>query len=162
MSFSIIACIGKNNELGKDNDLVFHFKEDMKFFRETTKGHAVVMGRNTWDSLGGKPLKNRKNYVLTHKNPELFEGATVISDADKFIKENENSSEEIFVIGGARVYEQFLPFSKTLFLTEVDKAADATVYFPTFDKTKYVQSTLKTIEENQTQYKIIKYSKKGK
>ncbi len=162
MSLSIIACIGKNNELGKNNDLVFHFKEDMKFFRETTRGHAVIMGRNTWRSIGSKPLPGRKNYVLTHQESELFTGAIAINNLKEFIKKNEDSEEEIFVIGGAKVYEQFLPFAKNLYLTEVDKTAEATVFFPKFKKENYRKQVIRSVEENQTNFKIIKYSKKGK
>ena len=91
MSFSIIACIGKNRELGKDNDLIFHFKEDMKFFRETTRGHTVVMGSNTWKSLGEKPLPNRQNLILSRSSMfNLPENAAQIPDLDAFIKKNAN------------------------------------------------------------------------
>ena len=94
---SIIAAIGKNRELGKDNQLIFHIKEDMKFFRETTTGHKILMGRKTWESLPHK-LPNRENIVISrHEIP----GADLsTSNIDDFIAKYQDSEEEIFVIGG--------------------------------------------------------------
>ena len=157
MSFSLIACIGKNNELGKNNDLIFHFKEDMAFFRETTKNHTVVMGYNTWLSLGEKPLPGRKNLILSHaKLKNLPKSAKQISDLKKFTQENKNSTEEIFIIGGASIYALFLPHASKLYLTEVDQeASDADVYFPNFDRKKYYSKILfKT-----SNFNIIKYTR---
>lgn len=161
MSFSLIACIGKNRELGKDNDLIFHFKEDMKFFRETTRGHTVVMGFNTWKSLGEKPLPNRKNLILSfEKMSNLPENAEQIPDLNEFVKENRDTDEEIFIIGGASIYKLFLPFAKTLYLTEVEAEKDADVFFPEFDKKEFDLTTLDTITENETKFNINKYTRK--
>ena len=161
MSFSIIACIGKNRELGKDNDLIFHFKEDMKFFRETTRGHPVVMGSNTWKSLGEKPLPNRQNLILSRSSiPNLPENAAQIPDLDAFIKKNVDSDEEIFVIGGASIYKLFLPYAHTLYLTEVNATREADVFFPEFNREDYDLTTLNTITEDQTNFNINKYTRK--
>ena len=92
--FSIIAAIGKNNEIGKKGDLVLHLKGDMRFFRETTKGHTVVMGKTTWGSLPAK-LKNRTNLVVSRDEvPGNPDG--VITDLDQYIKDHQNSKERIF------------------------------------------------------------------
>ena len=161
MSFSIIACIGKNHELGKDNDLVFHFKEDMKFFRETTRGHTVVMGLNTWKSLGEKPLPDRQNMILSHiPLTNLPENTTQISDLDNFIEGNKDTNEEIFIIGGATVYKLFLPFVNVMYLTEVDADTEADVFFPEFDKDQYDLTTINSLTENQTHFNINKYTRK--
>ena len=96
--FSIIAAIGKNRELGKGGDLVFHIREDMKFFKSTTVGHTVVMGRRTWESLP-KKLPGRKNVVVTRS--EIDGADETVADLPKYIQENKNTEEEIFVIGGA-------------------------------------------------------------
>ncbi|MBR3319837.1 serine hydroxymethyltransferase [Candidatus Saccharibacteria bacterium] len=164
MSFSLIACIGKNRELGKNNDLIFHFKEDMKFFRETTRGHTVVMGLNTWKSLGEKPLPGRKNLILSHqKLNNLPTGAEQIPDLDSFIKDNKDSSEEIFIIGGASIYKLFLPHATTLYLTEVDASRDADVFFPDFEFMKRVcdlRQIAKFTDENGIKFTINKYTKK--
>ena len=154
---SIIAAIGKNRELGVGNDLVFHLKEDMKFFRETTSGHKVVMGRKTWESLPGK-LKNRVNIVLSRSG---VEGADeCISDMDTFIATNKDTNEEIFVIGGGSIYAAFLPYAKNLYLTEIDSSANADIFFPEFDKSLYEKEIIKKGTENDLDYSIVKYTKK--
>lgn len=155
--FSLIAAIGKNNELGHNNQLIFHIKEDMKFFKDTTEGHKVVMGHKTWDSLPGK-LKNRENIVISRHD---FDGPDkIIHDIDQFITEHENTPEEIFIIGGGTVYYQFLPHAKHIYLTEVDASApEATTFFPEFDKTNYHQELIRKGTENGLDYSIIKYTK---
>ena len=155
--FSIIAAIGKNNELGKDNDLIFHLKEDMKFFREKTSGHKIIMGRRTWDSLPGK-LKNRENIVISHRE---FPGPdAIIHDLDKFIADNKNTDEEIFIIGGGKIYAEFLPYAKNLYLTEIDASApDATTFFPNFNKLNYEKTLIKKGKESDLMFSIFKYSK---
>ncbi len=165
MSFSLIACIGKNRELGKNNDLIFHFKEDMKFFRETTRGHTVVMGRNTWASLGCKPLPGRKNLILSHEHlKNLPSGAAQIPDAKQFIKEHKDSPEEIFIIGGGKIYELFLPHANNLYLTEVEaEAKDADVFFPEFkllERGWNLRKIATFTDENGTNFTINKYTRK--
>ena len=155
--FSIIACIGKNRELGKDNQLVFHIKDDMKFFRETTSGHKIVMGRKTWESLPGK-LPHRENIVLSSRDydgPDL-----IVNDIEQFIHDHTNTDEEVFIIGGGSIYKAFLPYTTNLYLTEVDSTApDADTFFPSFDKTKYTKSLIKKGTDNDLNYSIIKYIK---
>ena len=139
--FSIIAAIGKNKELGKNGDLVFHIKEDMKYFRDTTKGHKIIMGHKTWDSLPGK-LPNRENIVISRNQVE-------------------GTAEEIFVIGGGMVYFEFMNYAKNLYLTEVDTTvSDADTFFPEFDKTKYHKTIIKKGSENDLTYTFAKYTKK--
>ena len=157
--FSIIACIGKNGELGLNGDLVFHIREDMKFFKEMTMGHAVLMGAKTFESLPGA-LAGRKNYVVTHHPEKLPEGVEAVKDLKSFIKEHLNSDEEIFVIGGAGIYSELLAFSKTLYLTEVNRDARADVYFPQFDKTMYNKSIIKEGHQDDLAYSFVKYTRK--
>ena len=156
--FSIIAAIGKNRELGKKGELIFHIKEDMRFFRETTTGHPIVMGSNTWRSLPGK-LPNRKNIVISSRD---FDGPDlIIHDIDKFIKEHQDTEEEIFIIGGGTIYKQFLPYAKNLYLTEVNgEDPDADTFFPEFNQKKYTKTIIKKGSENDLEYTIAKYSKK--
>lgn len=156
--FSIIACIGKNRELGHDNELVFHIKEDMQFFRETTSGHPVVMGRKTWDSLPGK-LKNRENIVISRHD---FEGPDrIIHDPEEFIKCHKDIDKEFFIIGGGSIYEAFLPYAKHLYLTEVDaEAPNANVFFPKFDKSKYSRKVIKKGKDHDLTFTIVQYTKK--
>jgi dihydrofolate reductase len=155
--FSIIAAIGKKRELGKGGDLVFHLKDDMKFFRETTTGHKIVMGRKTWESLPGK-LNNRTNIVISsHGITNADEHYSSITD---FIKKYENTDEEIFIIGGASIYDAFLPYADNLYLTEIDSTVDADVFFPEFDKSNYSREVIKKGKEDELDYSIVKYTKK--
>lgn len=156
--FSIIAAIGKNRELGKDGDLVFHIKEDMKYFRDTTKDHKIIMGRKTWESLPGK-LPNRENIVIS-RHPVDGADAT-ITDLTEFIAQNKDTDEEIFIIGGGMVYTTFLDHAKNLYLTEIDASAPAAdTFFPDFDKSKYEKTIIKKGSEDDLTYAFAKYTKK--
>ena len=153
--FSIIAAVGKNNELGKKGDLIFHIKEDMQFFKETTTGHTVVMGFKTWESLP-KKLPNRKNIVVSF---EEIEGPDeCITDLVQFIKDNENTNEEIFVIGGGSIYAQFIDHAKRIYLTEINgEDSEADVFFPTFDKSKYKRTVLQKGNSGKLSYEMCRY-----
>ncbi len=143
MSFSIIAAIGKNRELGKKGGLVFNIPGDLRFFKQTTMGYPVVMGRTTFLSLP-RLLPGRKHYVLSpDEEPTFPEEVTVLHDLNQFIKDHQNDSHEYFIIGGGSIYQQFLPHCDKIYLTEVDgEDAEADVYFPDFDKTKYTVEKL--------------------
>lgn len=154
---SLIAAVGKNRELGSKGELIFHIPEDMKFFREMTTGHSVLMGRKTWESLPAK-LPDRKNIVVSRK---IVDGADEsIQDLADFIKKNKDSEEEIFVIGGGELYSQTINSAKTIYLTEVDAEAKADVFFPEFDKTQYNKEVIKKGVKDDLAYSIVKYSKK--
>lgn len=150
--FSIIAVVGKNRELGKKGGLIWRLPGDMKFFREKTLGHKVVMGRKTYESIpGGKGLEGRENIVLSRKS----------GDAEAIIRELACSNEEVFVAGGGSVYQKMLPYSARLYLTEVDAAdAEADTFFPEFDKDKYTRVELGKGEDNGIKYTFSQYDKK--
>ena len=155
--FSIIAAVGKNRELGKKGDLIFHLKDDMKFFRETTSGHKIVMGRKTWESLPGK-LPNRTNIVITSQD---FEGPDeIVHNLAEFITENEDTDEEIFIIGGGKIYAEFLPYASKIYLTEVDSEdKEADTYFPEFDKTKFDRKIIKKGSQDDLTFAICLYQR---
>ncbi len=156
--FSLIACIGKNREIGKKGQLIFHLKNDMKFFRETTTGHKVFMGSRTWDSLPGK-LPHRVNIVIS-KGP-IPEADQTVTDLQAFIDQNQDTDEEIFVIGGGMIYSQLLKHAKNLYLTEVDATdPEADTFFPDFDKTKYHKTLIEKGSENELEYSVNKYTLK--
>ena len=123
-----IAAVDRHGAIGKGGKLPWHYSADMKFFRETTTGHAVVMGRKTWLTLG-KPLKNRLNIVLSRDaSLEPRESLLVLSDIDSVLSLNESLSTDLYVIGGAQIYEAFLPRIERWIITEVPvtvKKADA-------------------------------------
>lgn len=151
---SLIAAVGLNNELGENGDLVFRYKADMKFFTKMTLGHTVVMGRKTWDSLPSR-LANRTNLVISATPVDDADGT--IHHPDKYFALHQDDDEEIFVIGGGSVYKQALPYAKNIYLTEIAKAADADVFFPTFDKDLYVATIIEDNSMGDRPYVIKRY-----
>lgn len=126
---SLIAAIGKNNELGKKNALLWSLPADMKHFRETTKGHTVIMGQKTFESIG-RPLPNRRNIVLTQDKSLKSEGVEIVyspEEAENLL----NKDEENFVIGGGMIYKLFIDRADRLYITHVDASfPDADTFFP--------------------------------
>ena len=129
---SIIAAIGKNRELGRGNDLIWHIKEDLKNFKNLTMGKYIVMGKNTYESLP-KHLEGRKYIVLSSSLSEI-ENGLLFNDFNKLLEFIKDVDEEVMIIGGARIYKLFLPFADKLYLTEIDSEEKADVYFPDFNK----------------------------
>ena len=146
-----IAAVDRQGAIGKRGKLPWHYSADMKFFRETTTGHAVVMGRKTWLTLG-KPLKNRLNIVLSRDSSiEPQESLLVLSDIDSVLSLNESLATDLFVIGGAQIYEAFLPRIEKWIITEVPltiQKADAFMPEGYLDGFKATDS--KSIEEGLT------------
>jgi dihydrofolate reductase len=162
MSFSLIAAVGQNNELGKKGGLVFKIPGDLKFFKQTTVGHPVFMGLNTWRSLPGK-LPGRDHFVLTlDANDVANDDVTPVTDLKEFIAKHEDTDEEIFVIGGGTVYKQMLPYCNKLYLTEVQASdSDADTFFPEFDHSNYTRKTLGHGEDNGITYNHVLYERKA-
>ena len=157
MSVSMIAAVGKNLELGKNNDLIWHFKEDMKFFKETTMGHTVVMGRKTFESLP-KALPGRKNIVISSNAEYQAQGATVVTSVEEALQIADN--EEVFVIGGGKIYAEFLPYADKLYLTEIDaECADADTYFPQFNKSDYIKEIINYYDIDGVEFYHVVYKK---
>ena len=158
MNISIIAAVGKNNELGRNNDLIWHFKEDMQFFKNTTTGATVVMGRKTFESLP-KALPNRRNIVISGNKDYFAEGAEVVNSVEKALELAKD--DKVFIIGGASIYKAFLPFASDIYLTEIeDECAEADTYFPDFQKSDYTREVLASSNEKETAFSFVKYSKK--
>lgn len=159
MAISMIAAVGKNLELGKNNDLIWHFKEDMKFFKETTMGHPVIMGRKTFESLP-KALPGRKNIVISN-NPEYkADGAEVVTSVEEAIKLAEAENSDAFVIGGGRIYTEFLPYADNLYLTEINaECPDADTYFPDFNKSDYIKEIVNFYDVDGTEFYHVIYKK---
>jgi len=158
-NISIIACVGKNLELGKNNDLIWHLPNDLKYFKKVTNGKTVVMGRRTFDSLPGV-LPNRRNIVLQMKDESIIEGVSIFNDIPSIL-EDVKEEDEVFIIGGASIYKQFLEYADKLYLTEVDdECRDCTVYFPKFDKSLYNKEIIGNSEDNGIKYTFVVYTKK--
>ena len=160
MSVSIIAAVGRNLELGKNNDLIWHFKQDMKFFKETTTGHTVIMGANTFYSLP-KVLPNRTNIVLSQEKIDVPEEVILYNDVNEFLEDYKNKDEIVFVIGGGTIYRLFIDKVDEIYLTEIDaECNDATVYFPNFNKNEFNKEELSSHSENDLNYKHVLYRRK--
>ena len=131
-----ILSADRNWGIGCQNKLLISIPSDMKFFRETTTGHTVGMGRRTLESFpGGQPLKNRRNIVLT-RNPEYsVKGAEVVHSPEELLKLLEGSPlEDVYVIGGGEVYRLLLPYCDTVYVTKIDFAYQADTFFPNLDE----------------------------
>ena len=155
----LIAAVGKNGELGKNNDLIWHIKEDMKFFKEKTINHHVLMGKNTFLSLPSM-LKDRTHIVLTTNKDVTYENVIVLHSLNEALKYISSIDDDVYVIGGAKIYEEFLPYVENIYLTEIDAESLADVYFPNFDKNNFNKEILATNEEKGIKYQMCVYRKK--
>ncbi len=133
---SIIVAIAQNNAIGKDNDLLWHISEDLKYFKRITSEHTVIMGRKTFESLPFKPLPKRKNIVITKDPLFHFQGCEVAYSIDEVFEFCDNEKEN-FVIGGGAIYEQFLPYAQKLYITHVYKDFEADIFFPEINKSEW-------------------------
>lgn len=156
---SLIAAVGKNNELGLNNHLIFNIPGDLKFFRNTTLGKTVIMGRKTYESIG-KPLPKRINIVVSNSLKET-DGITIINSFEEVLEKYLNSEEEIFIIGGESLYNYFINYAQNIYLTKVYANAVADKYFPSFDENNYNQTLLGENKENNLEYKHILYRRKN-
>lgn len=160
----IIAAVGKNLELGKSGDLIWHLPNDLKFFKEQTTGCPVVMGKNTFNSLP-KQLPGREHHVLTDciQFNKPLENGWVYFDFREMLKAVRELSKEkdVYIIGGASVYSQFLKYADELILTEIDaEDGAADVYFPNFNKKLYTRVVIGENTDAGINYKHVRYIKK--
>lgn len=148
---SVIAVVGKNRELGRDNQLLWHLPEDLKRFKKLTLGHAVIMGRKTFESLG-RPLQGRLNIVISRNKDYQAKGIILchsLSEALQVAKQKEKK--EIFIIGGGQIYQQALSLADKLYLTLVDASCEADAFFPDYAEFK------KIVKEDKKQSGKYKY-----
>lgn len=130
MNISLIVAVSENNVIGKDNDLPWKLPDDMKFFKETTTGHCILMGRKNLESFG-RLLPNRTNIILTRDKAFGFEGAKIYHDIEEAIKfAQENKEDELMVIGGGEIYKQTISKADKIYLTRVHTSIEGDVYFP--------------------------------
>ena len=161
---NLIACVDNNWAIGKKNQLLVKIPADMKFFRETTTGKVVVMGRKTLESFpNGQPLKNRTNIVLTRDKSYQVKDAIIVYSMDELHEElKKYPSEDIFILGGESIYRQMVDACDVAHITKVDYAYDADAYFPNLDEKPEWQITQDS--EEQTYFDLIfhfyKYEKK--
>ncbi|MEO8410218.1 MAG: dihydrofolate reductase [Propionivibrio sp.] len=132
---ALIAAVAANRAIGKDNELLWHLPADMAYFRATTRGQAVIMGRKTWDSLPKRfrPLPGRQNIVVSRNAVYAAPGAAVVGSLEAAIA-TAGEAKNAFVIGGAELYRQALPSADLLYLTEIEQSMDGDVFFPPVDR----------------------------
>ncbi len=137
MTISMIAALAKNRAIGKKNALPWYLPADLKYFKEKTTGTTIVMGFNTFKSVGERPLPNRKNIVLTDdKNYQAPEGVVLAHSVAEVLEVTKNDG-EVMISGGAMVYQQFLPLAQRLYLTFIDHDFEGDIFFPEFDMNEW-------------------------
>ena len=158
-----IAAVASNWGIGKDGDLLFSLPTDMKFFRQTTAGGVVIMGRKTLESFpGGRPLPKRVNIVVT-RNPDYSpEGAIVVHSVEEAVVEAEKHEGEKFVIGGGEIYSKMLNKCGECLITKVQSIAEADTFFPDLDAHPdwVLAEEGEEIEENGLKFKFTTYKRK--
>ncbi|MCH3881806.1 MULTISPECIES: dihydrofolate reductase [Tenacibaculum] len=160
---TIIAAFGKNYELGKDNDLIWHLPADLKRFKRTTTGHHILMGRNTFESIG-KPLPNRTSVIITRNDNYFMDGCLVANSLEEAIDLAEGNN--AFIIGGAQIYKQALECDLVdkLDVTIVHENFEADVYFPEIDLKIWEETAredFKADEKNKHDYSFVTFTKRN-
>lgn len=160
---TVIAAVGQNNELGKGNDLIWHLPADLKRFKEVTTGHHIIMGRNTFESIG-KPLPNRTTIIITRDKNYAKEGCLTAASIEEAI-ELAKSDSEIFIIGGAQIYKQVINnyLINRLDITHVHETFDADVFFPEIKSESWkeiAREDFKADDKNKYDYSFVSYLRK--
>jgi len=157
----LIVAVSQNWGIGKDNSLLFNIPKDMKFFRDTTMGKRIVLGRKNLESFpGGKPLKNRENVLLTRNKSYKLEGVTVFNNIKDFLAYDKNS-EDTYVIGGESIYRLLLPYCDTCYVTKVFEKVPCDKYMVNLDKSRNWKCTEQSekIEDNGHIISFLKYER---
>jgi dihydrofolate reductase len=148
--FKAIVAMSLNRAIGKDNKLPWHLPEDLRWFKKLTTGNVIIMGRKTWDSIG-KPLPNRENIVLSRSNVAI-PGARTIRSLSELHPEND--TRDYFIIGGAQVFEMYLPQCAEVYLTKIKRDVEGDVFLPPFeDQFECVETITDTPEFSILHYK---------
>ncbi len=140
MILTAIAAVAQNGIIGKDNDLIWHLPDDLKHFKTLTKGHTIIMGRKTWESIGAKPLPKRRHIVITRNADYIANGAEVVTSVEAAIALIKNDDQP-FIVGGAEIYKLAMPFVKRLELTYVHHDFEGDTFFPEFDENEWETTT---------------------
>ncbi len=160
---ALVAACARSGVIGIDNKLPWHLPEDMKFFRETTRGKPVIMGRKTWESLPDafRPLPGRLNIVVS-RNPDFHaEGGAVVGSLPEAVAAAGNA-EIACVIGGAEIYRQALPLADRLILTEIDRDYAGDAFFPAFDRAEWQEvSRDARVSESGLPFAFVTYERRN-
>lgn len=162
--YIIVAMTEKSRAIGLNGDMLFHLKDDLKYFKKTTLNHTILCGRKTYFSFPKRPLPNRKNIVLTRSSDSVFEGAYTLNSKDDVLMYAQNNPDEIiFICGGDNVYHQFMDVASKLYITLIDekKPVTADSFFPEIDSSIWkISSVSDYIEpENAPNYRFFIYDR---
>ncbi|ALC90190.1 dihydrofolate reductase [Bacillus sp. FJAT-18017] len=160
---SFMWAMDENRVIGRDNKLPWHLPEDLKFFKRTTMGHPIAMGRKTFESIG-KPLPGRENIIITRNRDYTFEGCTVVHSVKEFLDYCRTKEEEVFVIGGAEIFKELFPYADKLYLTMIHAQFEGDTYFPIFRPNEWeLDSREKGLrdEKNPYDYEFLIYKRKS-
>ena len=136
MTLSIIAAMSENGVIGRKNDLPWHLPADLKFFKRTTIGKPIVIGRKTFESFGKKPLPKRRNMIITRNDDYVAKGAEVYTSIDAALGDCKDE-DEVFICGGSQIYAMAIPLAQRLYLTIVHAKVEGDVKFPEFDRLQW-------------------------
>lgn len=159
--FIIVALTSKSYAIGKNGNMLYHLKNDLKYFKQTTHAHTIICGKNTYKTFQIKPLPHRKNIILTH-NKEKIKNAYILNSKEEVLQYAiNNPNETIFIVGGSNVYSQFIEHVKRLYITEIQeiKSVNADSFFPKFDINKYklISKSKYIYENNNPKYRFLIY-----
>lgn len=160
---TLVAAIGKNNEIGFENQLLWKLSEDLKHFKNLTTGHPIIMGRKTYESIG-KALPNRTNIVISQKKNWFEEGILIVGSVKEALKFAQKIDENIFVIGGGKIYEQTINLADRLEITQVKSTFTADTFFPKIDEkvwTKIYETCHGKDEKNEFDYCFETWERKS-
>ena len=144
----MIVAMARNRAIGKGGDLIWHLSADLKHFKQVTMGKTVVMGRKTYESLPGKrPLPGRRNVILSERMETAPEGFELANSVEQVIRSCADS-EEVMIMGGGSIYEQFLPLANRLYLTRLDKSFEADTFFPVINFEDWQLVDLQVIDDD--------------
>lgn len=167
MKLSLIVAMDAARGIGKNNDLMWHLPNDMKFFKETTQGHVVVMGRKNYDSIPEKyrPLPNRENIILTRNSDFEADNCLVFNSMDACLAHFKDESERtVFIIGGGEIYNLALSQVSEMYITHINKTYGADTFFPQFDLKDWTVTTLlqqEVDEKHDASFTVVKYEKRN-
>ncbi|WP_010530775.1 dihydrofolate reductase [Lentibacillus jeotgali] len=162
---SLLVAMDRNRVIGHRNDLPWHLPNDLKFFKQKTTGHTIVMGRKTFESIG-RPLPNRHNVVITNQHSSEFpDGIEVINHVDTVLDWNHHDpANELFVIGGEEIFKQVLPHADRLYITLVDDIFQGDTYFPDFSEAEWQltgREKGETDSKNRYDHYFLQYDRQG-
>ncbi len=160
LDIALIAAVAGDGVIGRDGEMPWHYPEDLRRFKQVTTGHPVLMGRRTYEAIEarlGGPLPDRTNVVLSRGDPDVADEVIVVGGVEEAVEvARETGAETAFVIGGATVYEAFLPLADRMLLTEIDASYEGDTYFPDFDREEWEEVE----REERAEFAFVTYERR--